>query len=225
MSRWALRQPWKWQSGGGGAKLLPYWGRGRGGARVFDKVVGGKIAKMSRYCCASHKFLPQPWKSRSGGVGGGGGGGGGLRHIFPDFKNLSTNIHNGVGVLSWPWSTAELTTQKTNKQKQTSWGGNLPPPPPRPPWRRHWVGILSSPYVAELRSKKKRWKNAENAKRQKTIGRARGNCPPCHPQTTKCNACSLIHTLIITLDYINHFIHNTTHIINSSHHRQFLLLA
>ena len=90
-------------------------------------LLRGGGGKMSRYCCASQKICASRGK-----VAQRGGGGGGLRHIFfPTSKNSQNIFHNGVGVLSWPWPTAELTSN--NNKKKNHRGG--------PSWRRHWLRL------------------------------------------------------------------------------------
>ena len=93
-------------------------------------------------------------------------GGGTPTHFFSDFQKFS-QIFNGVGVLSWPWPTAKLTSNKKKiiiiiiiiKKKKKKKKINCPPPgaapvymykdarkcpqartPPPPPlaWRCHW---------------------------------------------------------------------------------------
>ena len=52
--------------------------------------------------------------------------GGGLRHIFknPTSKDFPQNFNNGVGVLSWSWLTAELTSKKKKKIFDLQWWGD-----------------------------------------------------------------------------------------------------
>ena len=92
----------------------------RGGARVLHRGGGGQNCQ----------------KSLSGGWGG-------TRPLFSDF-----NFFYGVGVLSWTWPTAELTSKKKKIyiyiSKTIGGGATAPLPPPPPPWRRHWCHTISN---------------------------------------------------------------------------------
>ena len=98
----------------------------------------------------TYYYIPNQGRRQGVCLGGGGGGGGGgqngqnvslllreAKHFAPSLRHISFRLqkffnkhfNNGVGVVSsWPWLTAELTSQKKNHT-----GGNCPPPPVAPP--------------------------------------------------------------------------------------------
>ena len=113
---------------------------------------GGGGGKMSRYCCASRKFLRQPWKSRSAP--------GTPTHFFSDFKKISKHFSEwdrGIIMgMTDRWADKQKKKSKIiikknkNKNKiknQKSWGG-APLPPLAPPListNTKQIPIISNP--------------------------------------------------------------------------------
>ena len=90
-NRRAIIMQIQWYTGAAPGSLL----RGGGGECLAT------AARAQKFCASPEKVVQ--W----------GGGGGELRHIFfLTSKIFHNNFHNGVGGLSWPWPTAELTSKK-----------------------------------------------------------------------------------------------------------------
>ena len=154
VSAWGLMGPSPrrhyWLTGQGTKSLFWNWGincpnerfssciydiEGRRGRRQGVYLGGGGGKNVSLLLREPKNFAPA--LKKSGGGWGGGGGGDSDNFFFRLQIFFPKTFHNAVGVLSWRWPTAELTSKQKHTHTKKKWnhggGGIAPPPPPVAP--------------------------------------------------------------------------------------------